>query len=278
MHILELSPKRDTYLYSILDFYRRPPMASKKLCHLLLISLVFAASSRASAEATGPGSIPAPVVELSRKVVDFGTHKVTYIRITPPALPALPAQPQTPTPTPTAEELAAQERRAAKAHGMLNVTGIVYVGSPTVTELTWTDDDGQRFRAWSNADFRLLTQLSTIETETHIFMWFPFISEGSVEEIPVENRPSGLSLFTANDTAPEYFFEGTDEDMTKAATTLAGLDYLHAFYQIHKTRLEEDYTRRMAEAAAQAEELAKNPPKPVDTVIHFWKNPAPASP
>lgn len=240
-------------------------------------TLAFAPLCFAEGIADAPAAL-ASATELARKVVDLGTHKITYVRITPPALPSLPVQPLIPAAAPSAEELAAQELRAAKAHGNLTVTGVVYVGSPTVTELTWTNDDGQSFRAWSNVDFRLLTQLRDIETENHVFMWFPFISEASVEEIPPESRPAGLSLFTVTDIAPEYFFEGTDEDMGKAAVTLAGLDYLHAYFQLNRARLAEDYTRRMAEAAAREEELKRNPPKPVDTVIHFWKNPAPASP
>jgi hypothetical protein len=239
---------------------------------LAIASLCYAEGDSAVSASLGSAA------ELARKVVDFGTHKITYIRITPPALPPVPPQSETPPVTPTAEELAAQERRAAKAHGNLTVTAVVYVGAPTVTELSWISEEGQRFRAWSNADFRLLTQLNDIETETHIFMWFPFVSEVSVEEIAPEDRPAGLSLFTAADTASEYFFEGTEQDAAKAAVTLAGLDFLHAFYQIHRARLAEDHARRIAEAAAQAEELAKNPPKRPDTVIHFWKNSQPATP
>lgn len=215
--------------------------------------------------------------ELSRKVVDLGTHKITYIRVTPPRIPQSPAAP-IPAPAPLSpEQVARYERRAVKVHATLSVTGIVYVGTPgvpTVTELSWSDEAGRRFRCWSNADFRLLTQLNDIETETHVFMWFPFISEIPLSEVPPADRPAGLSLFTAADTAPEYFFEGTDADMAAAASTLAGLDYLHALYEINRAQLAQDYARRVAEAKEQAEALAKNPPKPADSVIHFWKNPA----
>jgi hypothetical protein len=216
---------------------------------------------------------------LARKEVDLGTHKVTYIRIVPPRLPVLPS-PTSATPatsTPTAEEKAAEALRAAKTPSELSLSVTVYVGTPTVTELTWWDD-GRRFRAWSNADFRLLTRLHYLETAAHVFFWTPLVTEGSVEEIASENRPTGQFLFTASDTTPEFYFEGTEEDLPTVATTLIGLDYLHAYYQIHRQTLAADYARDVAEAEARAQELVRNPPKSADTTIYFWKMPTPSAP
>jgi hypothetical protein len=218
--------------------------------------------------------------ELARKIVDRGTHKVIFIRITPLKLPALPTPPVAAITQPSPEQLAAEEVRAAKIYEQLAATVTVYPGSgerPTVSDLTWWHD-GKRYQAWSNIDFRLLTQLPELETETHIFSWFPFVSEGSVEEIPVSDRPAGLSLFTLADTAPQYYLEGSVEEITPIEGTLHGLDYLHAYYQLHHSRLALEYAERLAAFAAQEAELAKNPPRPVDTVIHFWKANAATTP
>lgn len=217
--------------------------------------------------------------ELARKVVNLGTHKVTYIRITPPRLPALPVPPPTPVAQPTPEQIAAEEARAAKTYEQLSVSVTVYPATattPTVSDLSWWHE-GKRYQAWSNVDFRLLTQITQVETATHIFSWFPFVGEDSIEGLPASSRPAGFSLFKKADTDAQYYFEGNEEDMATVAGTLAGLDYFHAYYQLNRERLATEYAQRMADAAAQEAELAKNPPKPVDTVIHFWKNSAPAS-
>lgn len=228
------------------------------------------------ADAAAAHAAVAAAPELNRKTVHLGTHQVTYIRITPPQLPRLPVQPAPPPRELTPEDQAAEDARAAKTYEQLSFTCMVYVGSPTVTELTWWHE-GKRHRAWSNVDFRHLTQLGHLETETHVFSWFPFVSDAAVADIPVAERPAELSLFTAADPAPTYFFEGSEEEMAEVAGTLRGLDYLHAYYQLHREQLAADHAKRMQEAAlyeARAAELAKNPPKPPDTVIHFWKVPS----
>jgi hypothetical protein len=245
---------------------------------LFAVSLIPAAFGQDTGIATDLKPLESAPV-LARKVVDMGTHKVTYIRITPPQLPAVPQPPPPPVTQPTPEQLAAEEARAAKTYEQLMVSVTVYPATattPLVADLNWWHE-GKRYQAWSNVDFRLLTQISQVETETHIFAWFPMVGEGSVEEIPAEQRPAGLSLFTAADTAPLYYVEGTEEDMAAVAGTLAGLDYFHAYYQLHKPRLAEEYAQLMALIAERQAELEKNPPKPVDTTIHFWRAPAPAS-
>lgn len=221
-----------------------------------------------------------PVTELSRKTVDLGTHKVTFIHVTQPRLSVLPTPPAVAVTPPSAEQVAADEARAAKTYEQLSASVTVYPGAgerPTVSDLTWWHE-GKRYQAWSNIDFRLLTQLPELETETHVFSWFPFVSEGSVEEIPVAERPAGLSLFPLADTAPQYYLEGSTEEIAPIEGTLHGLDYLHAYYQLHHARLASEYAERLAVATAQEAELAKNPPKPADTVIHFWKVSAAANP
>ncbi len=238
-------------------------------------SLIFLAPSLHALDATTALEV-AP--ELSRKVVHLGTHKITYIRITPPQLPRMPVAPVVPAREPTAEELAAEEAYAAKIYEHLGLTCMVYVGTPTVTELTWWHE-GKRHRAWSNADFRLLTQLGHLETETHVFSWFSFVSEAVVADIPVAERPAEFTLFSASDTAPEYYFEGTEADMIATANTLLSLDYMHAYYELHREQLATEHAQRMQDAAlheARGAELAKNSPKRPDTVIRFWKAPAAA--
>ena len=211
--------------------------------------------------------------ELARKVVAVGEKKVTYIKITPPLLPPPVI---TPTPQPrtlTAEEQATEDARAAKAFVQLNLSVTVYPGTaelPTISDLNWWHE-GKRYQAWSNIDFRYFNQFTTIEAEHYIFSWFPGIGEGSVDSVHASNRPAGYSLFAVTDTAPQYYFEGEAADMAAVADTLAGLDYFHAYFSIHKEELAVEYKKRLSEAEAAERARFASPPKKLDSVIYFWK-------
>lgn len=251
-----------------------------KPCSITLwLCLSFTSVSFAQGISVGTPPEVEAASQLGRKVVNLGTHKVTYIRITPPRLPATPVAPPASVVRSTPEQISADEARAAKTYAQLSVSVTVYpatADTPTVADLSWWHE-GKRYQAWSNVDFRLLTQMREIETATHIFSWFPFVGEGSVEQLPGSSRPAGFSLFTKADTFPQYYFEGGDDDMAAVADTLAGLDYVHAYYQLHRERLAAEMAQRVTDAAARKAESAKNPPKPVDTTIHFWKKSASAT-
>lgn len=209
--------------------------------------------------------------ELSRKVVDFGDHKVTLVRVRPPNLPKVPMPP--PRRVATAEEQAAYDRLAEKAYATLNINATVYLrpGKSPVTELHWRDETGEVvYRAFSNIDFRYLTQLSSIETETTVYSWFPFVDTWDLAESPADQKspiPPGL-VFSSSEA--EYFIDSRTKDLKKQEITLAGLDYLHAYYQLNYATLKTDYEKREAENTERERQLRENPPKKADTVIHFW--------
>lgn len=248
------------------------------LVALLVFAVLPVSPSFAGAVEPPPAALSA-APRLARKVVDLGTHKLTYVRIAAPALPARPEPPPSPTPEPTPEEQAAEDARAAKTHVQLLLSVTVYPGNgdtPTISDLNWWKD-GRRHQVWSNIDFRVFSPFRDLETPTHVFSWFPGIGEGSIHGLSAAELPAGFSRFTTAD-AVGYCFEGEAADAETVADTLLGLDYFHAYYDLHREALLADYARRQAEAAAREAERRKNPPKPVSTTIHFWKNPAPASP
>jgi hypothetical protein len=166
------------------------------------LAVAFATSAEPSPVAPTSAT---PTRELSRKTVNLGTHKATYIRITPPQLPPLPAKPAPVFRELTPEEKAEEEAQAAKTHEPLGFSCTVYVGTPTVTELVWWSD-GKPYRAWSNVNFQHLTQLTHLETATHIFSWFPMVVEIPIDQIPPEDRPAQFALFKADDNTPTYYF------------------------------------------------------------------------
>jgi hypothetical protein len=215
----------------------------------------------------------APV--LARKVVDHGTHTSTYTRIRPPVLAKRPVSPPEPQQELTSEAREAMERMAAKEYLSLSVTATVYVGTnQTVTALRWWDQDtGQQYQAYSNADFRHLTQIRDIETETHIYAWFPFVDSYELADMPAEEPnpiPAGI---TFEPGVVEYLLEKRAKADASQARTLDLLDHVHALYQISLPELKADYEKRMKEAAEREEELRKNPPVPRSTQTYWWFNP-----
>jgi hypothetical protein len=203
--------------------------------------------------------------EVARKEVKLDDHTITYVRVKPPV--SLPKRQIVQLPAPTAQELADRERRAEKAHVILNVSAVVHLTTPIVTEIKLRCED-REYTCYSNADFRDLTQTTTFEGQDTIFSWFPWISEVSPEEAAL---PAGLNLSA---TEPEYLIQATQVEVAQNETAFEGLDLIHAFYQLNHEKLHADRLVREAEQAAREKELREHPPKKPDTVIYFWKKEA----
>ncbi len=225
----------------------------------------------ASAIAAEPGSLIS-YSEVARKEVRLGDHKITLIRVRPPSLPKVAPATAAPPRPPTAEEKAYEERVATKGYATLQVSATVYFGRKTiVTELRWRNDAGDiEYRAYSNVDFRYLTELTQLETETTVYSWFPFLYECDLASWPKNEKsplPPGLD-FSANEA--EYFVEAGAKALKSEETTLAGLDYLHAYYQLHFAELKAGYEKREKLAAAEEKARRKNPPTVPDSTLRWW--------
>lgn len=217
-----------------------------------------------------------PVSVLTRTVVEVPNGTVTYLRIRPPNLPPRPAPPQPAPDVPLSpKQQAALERYEAKTFAFLAVTATVYTRSDdsvAVTELTWRDE-ARSYRAWSNADFRLLSQINEIETATHRFQWFPFISTQALAGLTVSEQPVGLALFGQADleSVSEYYLEDGIEAATAAEASLDALDLLHARHHLHRDELAAELTQRETEAAERAEKAAAQAARPKNEKVYFWK-------
>jgi hypothetical protein len=207
--------------------------------------------------------------EISRRVINLGDHTMTLIRVRPPVLPKAPPPPA--APAPTADQIATEERMAKKSFASLNLTATVYLGKQTVTELRWRDETGEKeYQAWSNVDFRYLTQLSSFETPTTVYQWFPFVDAYMLSDFPAGQKPpipKGLKL---SSKGVDYVASLNTKDLVAQESTLTGLDYLHAFYELHYAELKASYEKTEAENAAREEQLRLNPPKTPDTTLRFW--------
>lgn len=244
------------------------------MCLSRLPLICIAALSATTAYAAIPPTAEAVVYsEINRKTVILDDHKVTLIRVRPPVLPKAP-----PPPSPrelTAEEQARADELATKDYATLNITATVYLGGKqTVSELRWRDETGAlSFVAYSNADFRYLTQLLDLETETTVYSWFPFVDSCDLTNWPADQKyplPLGLAFST---TEAEYFVDTRAKDSKGQTTTLAGLDYLHAYYRLHYAELKADFETREAENAERERLLRENPPKTPDATLHWWPMP-----
>lgn len=211
-------------------------------------------------------------IEVSRKVVNFEDHKMNLVRVRTPSLPKAPPPP---TPLPSSpEDQATSDRLAAKDYVTLNVTATVYLrsGQTPVTELRWSDETGARhFRAWSSADFRYLDQLQSLETETTVYdRGFPFVDVISPEDLPADQKspiPARLSL---SSTEAVYVVDTRATGLKDQETTLAGLDYIHAYYQLHHAELKAAYNKRDLENTESERELREHPPKTPDATLRWW--------
>jgi hypothetical protein len=209
--------------------------------------------------------------EINRRVITTGDHESILIRVRPPALPKAPQRDaQSPRPL-TDEEAAYAERVAEKAYATLQITATVYLGKRVVTELRWRDDTGaNEYCAWSNVDFRYLTQLTQLESDSTVYSWFPFLVECDLSDWPKNEKspvPTGLNF---SRTEAEYFVDARAKDLKSEEATLAGLDYLHAYYQLHQAGLKADHAAREKENARLEQQLRENPPKVPDTTLRWW--------
>jgi hypothetical protein len=225
------------------------------------------ASSVAVAQASNQGL---SFTELSRKEINVGDHTITLVRVRPPAVPE--AGPPPTAPSLTAEDQATADRLANKAYALLNVSATVYVGGGApITELRWRDESGAcEYRAYSNANFLYLTQVSQLEAETTVYGWYPLVEVISLSDWPAGQAsplPEGLEF---SPTQTEYYLDSRAKEVVSQETLLAGLDYLHAYYQLHCAELKTAYEKREAENAERERQLRENPPKTADVTLRFW--------
>lgn len=238
---------------------------------LLALSLCALSATLLASGGTEPAAMAGiRYSEVGRKVVALGDHTVTLIRVRPPALPKAPPPPEPRQPTEAEQAIA--DLRAKKGYVMLSVSATVYLGGKTpVTELRWRDDAGEtEYVAYSNADFRYLSQVGQFETETAIYEWFPFISECDVSELPAGQKPPVPPDLSFEPEVTEYFLDARAKDAKDQEPILSGLDHLCAYYQINYSALKSGYEKREAENEARERELREHPPVKPDTVMRYW--------
>lgn len=206
---------------------------------------------------------------LARQEITLGRDTLAFVRIRPPQLPPPVPPPQPPPVDATPDAL----ETPGKPQLILALEAEVYLGvsatAPALTRLTWREGE-EVYQAWSNADFRLLTQITSEETATHHVLWFPFVTETEASSI---TYPAPLAELAAQPAAApvEYLFEGNAARAAQAEPVLSFLDLLHARYALHRDELHADLLRRRAEEIERRQAAEAEAARPKRQTLYYWK-------
>ena len=158
-----------------------------------------------------------------------------------------------------------------------------------LTEIRWMED-GQRWSAFSNIDFNLLTAAGNFESDDTVYSLLLTVQnedtapngvpQGHVsggQRPPTKQRQfPRLDIFSL--TESQYLIVGDQPDAEPQAKMLAALDALHIYYDANRRRITDEYARREAGRIEQERMLRAHPPKPKDTVVNYWIGTKPVVP
>ncbi len=174
-------------------------------------------------------------------------------------------------PVPSAEELTAQERRAAKPPRVLFFSATVL--NRTLTELRWFDEAGPH-RAFSNIDFQVFSGMGEIETADAIYTLMLALDSGPAEAPAERTRDFPQIALLPHDRSAWLLAESQGSQSTPVMTAL---DAIHLFYDAHREALLQAHTEREAALAERERQLREHPPVKKNTVVSYWKKPRPVA-
>ena len=210
---------------------------------------------------------------LERTVIKRGDHSIIYQRVAPPP----PTTPSAPAPVPVAkaltpQELEAQQRREAKQQAALFFSATVM--DQRVTELRWSEE-GKEYRAFSNIDFRYFSGMGEIETANAIYTLMLALDSGTAETLVERTREFPQIAVLPKERAAWVPADGSVQTSTMVMTAL---DAIHPYFDAHREALIRQYGEREAANVERERQLRERPPVRKDTVINFWRKPAPTAP
>ena len=204
---------------------------------------------------------------------------VTLQRIEPPSVPATLRNDE----PPTAEELEAAA--AFRATLELQKPVIFFTAAATVYDQKatyvrwWAHKDGEirLHECFSNIDWGNLGGFHTFESAGQRYTFLLFTDNRSLEdlrkarqdhpELALPALPAHLPDLGV--AGPRYTSVGSVDDDD------AGMDFMeavHALYAVEQDRLVQARQDRERNRLLRLEELRRNPPKPKDITIRFWRN------
>jgi hypothetical protein len=137
----------------------------------------------------------------------------------------------------------------------------------TMTELSW-QHDGLNFRAYSNVDFRLLSNVPEVETADAVYSFF-FVPDLADLTTATAEEKSAAKLKFSPDHA-QYVLVNPVTDLKPDDLTLPAIAALLTYYDRNQAGLLADYARREAASAASERQLRAHPPVTPDGTVFFW--------
>jgi hypothetical protein len=203
-------------------------------------------------------------------VVNQGDRTLTYVEVAPPAIfAAKPAASARAALAPSA--VLTRESAPAKRYVELVYTATVYLDTPVLTELRW-QHEGVDYVAFSNVDFRHLSGLFSLETDTTEFGFMPFVTSDMRQDVSNEEQARLRSL-------PRPPMNGANFVVLQPAepkrdpSALLGLAALHAYFTAHRGELEAATLRREAEERQAEFARATEVPGPRKSrTVRYWIN------
>jgi hypothetical protein len=251
-------------------------------CILSISSLLLPFVATAQERATIVGSIAdgthlpmpmrvLPAVEVRESsVCQLPDRKITFNRIANPGLPS-----------PRPAILAQNERSPEQIEALRNSpefqkrikesarTTYLSISATVVdhraTFLRWWHA-GKEYRAWSNADWMILTGFTDWQKDNRRFS--SFLAAGRLDSTKL---PADSMFRIPDDFLPEepgtYRVIQGDSD----PEAYIGMTGLHELYLNNYARLKIDLDLREQRRKEQQDELRRNPPKPQNIVLNYWK-------
>lgn len=190
-----------------------------------------------------------------------GGRKVIVREVVPPALTQAPISVEAAPKAFTEEQLSwLEQQQQLQTHKVQMLSGTVYDRS--ITEVRWSCE-GEKFVAYTNADFNYLRGVMTVTTERDRYDYFFGI--GNVSSDQMREPLPALPSFSP-DRSEYVLIEG---DSTNATATV-GLEALLAHYDTNLDELKIAYQRSQALTAAQKRYKEANPEPKEDFIFQFW--------
>ena len=203
--------------------------------------------------------------------VDYGDHSIFYNRVEKPLLKPTWQRPVPPPYVPTAEEIAREQRLAAKRDVNLWISCTVFDGQFTEVRIP---QDGQEVVIFSTIDFNLLAQGFDLETADSFYSLFMGLGDVLREEFGGE-WPGRLLAEAAKAGTSKW---RVVSKLQPTADTVRTIEDLHRYFDAHREALIAQRAQRDAAQKAYEEWIKANPPVPEDIVINYFSNPQPVRP
>jgi len=239
----------------------------------LVGTLIFAIPAGAQEAPTVIGHVSAPQAEkqplpattvLTTAVHQQPDHTVFVQKIEAPDLPELPAPSTEPATTSRSINTLRQPRKT------LGLSATIYNHQKSLLQWTY---EGEKFAAWSNVDFNILTTIGNVSAGDDIYtvLMFPL----NVDTAALTQFAQAHGKTYQPPVIPDFPSESPTITVIQGdagnSVALAPVNALIQKYAADSSNLKAIHAQRLADAAAQAAYNKAHPKQAKDTTVQFWR-------